>query len=128
VITTDAPTVEDYVAVTGKPLTVAQHMIDSGTRFVCAYHDSTLEGVLWYVGDGVEWWTVGVHIIPSARAARLGTELRNRMVAECEKETLGTGRIFGVFTRDLGPFWESNEPTRINTRLVVGERRIVGLL
>lgn len=125
-IKTEAPTVKRFAALAQLDEAVAKHIIDSGTKFVCSYNGKDLEGVLWYVGTGTTWWTTGIRVIDHARGSDIGTKLRMRMIAECEKVTLGKGTIYGVYPRKTEPFWKSIKDTRTNAKLVVGERKIVG--
>jgi len=126
-ITYDAPTVDGFAALERQMTEErAQHMIDAGTKFVCHYQDGDLTGLLWFVGTGIHWWTVGIVVRPDVRRQGIGKQLRQAMITWCEENTVGVGHIVGFYEEGITPFWDDMLGTATHRKMRVGTRRIDG--
>jgi GNAT superfamily N-acetyltransferase len=126
-ITHDAPSAADFAGLHRRVTTdQAAHIIDSGTHFVCHYSDDKLTGLLWFVGTGQSWWTVGITVAKEVRREGVGMQLREAMIAWCEEHTKGKGQIIGFYDRYKTPFWENMLNTTTYKNMAVGMREIDG--
>ena len=125
-ITTTKPTAADLARVAGKTPERAAHILLSDAQYVCAYDNDKLVGVAWFVGDGVTWLVLGIHVSVSYQKKGVGLALREAYIHECEKQTRGKGRIYGFVNEKTKPFWEKLSGFQIMGRHYTGYYNIRG--
>ncbi len=127
---TNRPTARQLVTLAKGKQSRWQSVLDMAEVFVTAREDGVLVGFSHAHGDGTTWLVQRLFVAEDYRGEGVGTDIRKRVILECSKLTVSTGRMYGFYDEDVREFWENPDLTGTTSQPIgfTGVRIIEGHL
>ncbi len=124
------PSVGEVAALVGADRAQWVEVLKNAEVFVTARDNGELVALSYAHGDGKTWFVPLLFVAPEHRGNRVGVDVRKTVIEECQKRTVGIGRIYGLISEKNKAFWESdNLPGMVSEpRGFTGVRIIEGTL